>query len=684
MIIDLNLCSTPIEPFNTLYFENKQAQKDYFESVTRKTIRDCSYNGSRAIRINMNYLQLTNLEYNYLYFEYDNRVYYCFIDDYSYINDNCSAVNVTIDYIQTYMFDYQLKKSLVKSQTFKEEFLNNSKPYTKYSTGKYITKEIKNINKSLSIQDMGRYGETPERMYLVWFAVTFKKGSEDKYFAINPTDFNIQGKTYPLSTLFAPYMYRPSNGNFIPVRIGYKNQTASRGDVISSIIESEELSTRVEDISIIWYNPFPEFDKLDYRYSNLKGLDTPANPPFSYSIPYKYECVATEPLNYNTVNGMLLVPDSAYFNNVALATIGNYLIPYGIDVASQKFTREIDLQYEIKYSPKHRIPYNYFVIGNQNNTIEINYEDFTTLKSGHTYNHKLIITQAPLYPFNMNIELQLIDVEDNSVNTISNKNLQFSFNTTSPFPYSVSAWSQYYATHKASVDDGLATQQKYDREIAKRNLGAGITKGAISTGIGIVTGGATIGIGSMVGGRMMRMGLETLNLGSMVAGQNTMDIAQIRGGMQIGSSVANGTGGLIGSIVAYQNTLTEQEKQRALLEIQWNDYKSSPDVVSSIEVSFLSQLYFRDLGIRIFDISCVNIEDINTYHKIYGYDVSIFADINIKNHTVFDYIAINDVNIYSLLPSFITDQIVAIYESGIRFWYNEATFLNYDVDNTEV
>ena len=56
---------------------------------------------------------------------------------------------------------------------------------------------------------------------------------------------------------------------------------------------------------------------------------------------------------------------------------------------------------------------------------------------------------------------------------------------------------------------------------------------------------------------------------------------------------------------------------------------------------------------------------------------------DIQQHTVFDYISFNTITLKSTLPQFYTAMIEQQYEQGVRFWYDYANFMNYQIENTE-
>lgn len=131
---------------DTLYFESREAQTNYFDAIpaigsenpsvsygsTRKIIYSpTTYQnmGQGVMRIGKTMKELYGC--NYMYFTnsgsytdnndvstpFEGKRYYCFIDGLKYINNNCTEVYYSIDYIQTFMFDYTEKTCLVERMT---------------------------------------------------------------------------------------------------------------------------------------------------------------------------------------------------------------------------------------------------------------------------------------------------------------------------------------------------------------------------------------------------------------------------------------------------------------------------------------------------------------------------------------------------------------------------------------
>lgn len=150
---------------DTLYFETEELQTRYFNGLGNKVeYSPTTYQnmGQGVMRIGKtmkqlygcNYMYFTNsgsyTENNETIYVGENKRYYCFIDGLKYINNNCTEVYYSIDYIQTFMFDYDEKTCLVERMTTDDDTIGEylqPEPVT-YSTNQfcYGRYEIKSYN----------------------------------------------------------------------------------------------------------------------------------------------------------------------------------------------------------------------------------------------------------------------------------------------------------------------------------------------------------------------------------------------------------------------------------------------------------------------------------------------------------------------------------------------------------
>ena len=93
---------------NTLYFDNKTHQTQYFDARVQigYTFQSYQRHSKGSLRVECKPELLYDV--NYMRFQntaFGGKWFYCFIVDVEYINNNCTEVKYVIDVIQTYLFD---------------------------------------------------------------------------------------------------------------------------------------------------------------------------------------------------------------------------------------------------------------------------------------------------------------------------------------------------------------------------------------------------------------------------------------------------------------------------------------------------------------------------------------------------------------------------------------------------
>ena len=133
---------------DTILFTSKSAQESYFASKTKKTYSGLTYqrlaSNSTTWAIFLEDVADYFYDCNYLCFQnggFGNKWLYAFISDILYINENCTAVTFEIDVMQTWLFDFEIKKSFIErmhvsddtiSRNVVEEDLNFMQRYEYY------------------------------------------------------------------------------------------------------------------------------------------------------------------------------------------------------------------------------------------------------------------------------------------------------------------------------------------------------------------------------------------------------------------------------------------------------------------------------------------------------------------------------------------------------------------------
>lgn len=638
----IDLYNLALTPNDTMYFDSVEAQTEWFNQQEHFTIYNISFNGSRAFRVGKNYLDVI-FNYNYVRYQLNGRYVYAFIENIEYINDECSALNISIDLNQTFLNELQtaIVKSNVANTTEKDEYFKRYIPFTnKLSVNDYEAYKIGDFAYNVNYQG--------EPYYVGFIIMNLELPNTQNYRGYDRPDINIpikelytieSGYTYPFSTIIYPLFYNINEKRFVdvPFVIDYKLTKYP----VSSISELlGKFGAYMVNANIGFsFTRFNFISSINYDFNNRRfdiGLITTSDVP---SSPFnKYNYVApfyTAPKEGETITQFILV-----VNNTPT------LVPMNFNLSSRLNSIPLPLQ---------RSPYCFVRIGSDTNYIDINLLDFydSNYITSITNTLNIYAYTSCLYPFTTTFVFKFNGKE------ITDPNLYFNVNSSSPLPYSVSAWQNYFSTHSASVNDGLATQQKYERQQSQLQL----TKGLVSGAMDIAT--------------------------SFVPFTKAGNLKKIAGASdkQLMSGVLGGAQSILNAGLDYANSELEREKQKALLEIEWNDIKSSPSEFGNIMTNFTNLLYNAGQVMQIHLYVAKNIEDIKAYHKQYGYQVNRMQSLpwnTIKKHTVFDYISFNEITIKSTLPQFYTAMIEQQFEQGVRFWYNYDNFMNFDIENTEV
>lgn len=137
---------------DTLLFSSVPEQEQYFENANNFSAR-VMYSNNTYQNVGKGVLRLgatmkEALGYNYMYFSnndgevFEGKRYYCFVDDIRYINNNCVEISYSLDYLQTFMFDYREKTCFVERMTTDDD-----------DVGTYVLDEGLDLGSSLVVSD---------------------------------------------------------------------------------------------------------------------------------------------------------------------------------------------------------------------------------------------------------------------------------------------------------------------------------------------------------------------------------------------------------------------------------------------------------------------------------------------------------------------------------------------------
>lgn len=615
MIGTLDLYSLKLSPDNTMFFSSRLEQTQWFDEQRAMSIENISFNGSRPFRLSSNYLEATFLKYNYCRYKFNDRYVYCFIENIVYNNDNTCDLMVSIDMTQTFLEELKtaIAKSNVCNTTEKDSYFSTYKPFTnKMTPSDFNSTNLGTLSKSNFNDWIGGFMlincdpkiKGPSVAWNVDFGLTDNGVPASVMCIALPIKYN---KT--TRTLQAPQqVYLGASGSQV--------LTSGAGNLFMLL---DKYASYIADgcIGITFEQLLPNLywggtDYVIYDGNNMVNTTLPDISGFSFLVIK----------NNNTANNWSFNL-STYLNNIPL--------------------------------PLRRNPYVYIRVGNDSESIELNLLDFYD-NTPATETMVLEIEQftSCIYPFTTNLKFKYNGKE------LADRNAMFNLITSDPVPYSASAWQEYYSQNKATVNDGLATEQRFQSAQLRNNLGTSL----VNTGINTMMGGIS----------------WTKKLGQISARSFKSQQAQM-------TMATEASQGILGAVTQYANGKLEMQKDKALQQIGWNDIKSSPSSFSNLSSNISAKYKNGFQGIEVDIYIAKNIEDIKNYHNQFGYVVNRMQSNpfnNFRKHTNYDFISFNEVTLALEYPQEIVGILEEQLESGIRFWYDYSKFLNYDIVNGEI
>lgn len=96
-------------------FKNKAEQDAYFNNLESLYIEENNYiKEHNSFKVGYEYDYLVSLGVNYLIFNNGYKDMYCFITSKEYISSEVTQINFEVDVLNTYLFDFEIKKSFVE------------------------------------------------------------------------------------------------------------------------------------------------------------------------------------------------------------------------------------------------------------------------------------------------------------------------------------------------------------------------------------------------------------------------------------------------------------------------------------------------------------------------------------------------------------------------------------------
>lgn len=625
---------------NTMYFASLQDQQTFFNAPPNVQFTDyenVSYNGARAFKININFVSFMFLEYDYLRFEFPNgdgttRTIYAFIDDITYVNDNCCAIQSTIDLMQTFMFEIfdSYQYGVVKNYTLKQNAFNTYIPYVnKYPVSDYKIEEGIELTpkKEVGLINCG------------WVLIT-----------VDPA-FNIGENT-------AKYCY--DNGMRIPfIKLAIPI-------VLSHYIDDEysfETLNNGASTSLVKYSSFV----TSALYKQIA--------PYILDISLCTTQIADEYFSsssvVNVINLSFTDASEKYFEILTISGLNGSILQV-LSNTSNEYLYEIPESIRNNFNLA-RLPYSYIKIGNAFSSVDVNLLDFVgdmPLINFDNYLHIELLTSLT-FPTQASLTLNLYNGND-----FIPINTPLIIGASENVIYSTSAWSTYVSQNRQYANMGLATQQNYEKQAFDRQISSEKAQLGINTYVGVVSDIAGIATGV---GNFTKAGRLTKKRGYSAVGKAATGIFETAG------DLANG---LIAINTKQDVFAIEQAKDRAMQRIQFNDIKTSPSSYDNLTSPVTSRFNAVYYPLCVYLYTARNMNDVKKYHELYGYEINktldSFSFSSIRNHENFDYISFVSLFIHANIPRDMEETIEQILTNGVRFWYDYTKFLDYSLPNNEV
>lgn len=579
MRVNLYLFKKDISPKNLPIFTSAEDRETYFsESNADKTYKNISYNGTRNIRINENAFEANLDYYNYARINWTDKEdvehnYYCFIDIVKYVNDNVSELQLTLDYVTTYYFDIKLNEFNLVQTNIPDKILNRSDALG--DNGGRIDFENKYPCKYKPIMELHLSNNTPvdtsgkkiNNRFIKWLIIN-----------INPSDSDNISPVYQ------------NNGTKV-ICIPFPVLLVVNDDGSTNVIQDVKLNLVYKSGSTVNINSLclsDIFKEYAGRIINISMIDN----YYDKDVVFVKEEIPENEVD----NNIVLTNDNVYTDifNATFKEINGVYFPfitkpiYTYNFSYIDFFNNLSSFYE-----------NFKLIKNCNEEIlNIDLEDINYDKSLGVAIH---IEVDPIFP--NNIKLEFYNKIDDKFNTMFNKLIDIVIIPAgvSGIQFDVSKWDEYFIQNSASVSDGLATKHKYDLENANKQRQSSHIQGSLN-----FLGSSSSAISGILGAGI------TGNIGGILSGA----------GKAITSTTSYASN-ITATEYAYQIAENNIEKEKALLQIAWNDIKNAPNVMYNYGAGNNILTYIKETyKFVVYQPDDQTYHDMRYYHMMYGFKVN--------------------------------------------------------------
>lgn len=232
---------------HTIDFADRNEQFEYFSSfISHNLGRNYTYIRKEREYISVPKTMVDLEDVNYMIFrsKEGERLYYAFVTNKRYINDNMTEITFTLDVMQTYMFEYEWRPSYIK-QAHVDRWNAEHKPiYSKTDEGLDYGTEY-TVENGFRIQ---------QSTLCKWLLVSLTNYSEEDMEGHAAQGGTLNPVPTPFATFIVPIPLKAkADGSAYDVYVN-NDSIATYNDLIRAMLRGT-LGNRIQAISLLNYNP---------------------------------------------------------------------------------------------------------------------------------------------------------------------------------------------------------------------------------------------------------------------------------------------------------------------------------------------------------------------------------------------------------------------------------------------
>lgn len=510
----------------TLIFKTATERETYFNSKLVRTVNNCTTVKNKNV-IRMEIPGSVIAQCNYLSFinpSFDNKIFYCKIVDYNYVNNECADISFTEDPWTTWMFDVKFDACYVDREglTEAEHTAAQSNPYNP------------DLVKLRTAESLPVGHDVEKQTYTHSNLTNYFNGTNDGYqvFRALSPDTEVTGRKYITILTLSPVDWYAFEDVMIKGPDGVEYSPAALiGYIRLSLGRSSKLAMYKIGDRTVEYNPLEWTLSASMRnYLKLGPGDLTAWSISDFNVPtetYVFEN-GTFSFNEPVAHGVTFNPFDTIVSmcttlGIESSILNAYYLPsYYLDNMVRRSStaslnavpiltsKEMYSKKGIDVDPKLLLyPYSYVRVETPSDTKEYRYEDFVASQGNSEWTYSEIRTRfanqtGVTHNENFNLAYPVVNTDNgvdlsltpagyqalgksNDNNTVGNMDESVRFSNIPTKPMTIDAWLSQCAANAMAAVNSRTTEALYSFGRTKRALQQGETEwlgGLIKTAAG--------------------------------------------------------------------------------------------------------------------------------------------------------------------------------------------------------